>query len=73
MASNERSPNILRRGLWSTATMRLWQPKTKNLVLSNASATAKASPSIGAYRDSAAWVKRLPTKVTRQPVGQLKG
>ena len=73
MSSNERSPKIFSRGLWSTAIMRVSQPRTKNLVLSRASATARASPSTGASRDLAAWVKRLPTKVIRQPVGQQKG
>ena len=37
------------------------------------SATARASPSTGAYLDSAGWVKRLPTKVIFQPVLQQNG
>ena len=32
------------------------------VALSNTPATARASPSTGAYRDSAAFVKRLPTR-----------
>ena len=35
--------------------------------------TAKASPSMGEYRGSAGWVKRLPTRVTFQPDGQQSG
>jgi hypothetical protein len=34
--------------LWSTAMVRSLHPNTKCLALSKASATAKASPSIGA-------------------------
>ena len=41
--------------------------------MSRASATARASPSTGAYLDSAGWVKRLPTKVIFQPVLQQNG
>lgn len=61
------SPKIRSSGLWSTATVRSWQPKTKCLDFSRASATASASPSMGAYLDSAGWVNRLPTRVTLQP------
>ena len=45
MLSRDRSPKILRSGLWSTAMVRLVQPNTKCLALSKASATASASPS----------------------------
>ena len=65
--SSDLSPKILSRGLWSTAIIRFSQPRTKCLDLSNASATARASPSIGAYLDSAEWVKRLPTRVIFHP------
>ena len=54
MLSRDLSPNILRSGLWSTAIVRFLHPRTKCLALSRASATASASPSIGAYLDSAA-------------------
>ena len=47
MSSRDRSTSTLSRGLWSTATVRSLQPRTKNLALSRASATARASPSIG--------------------------
>ena len=50
--------------------MRSLQPRTKWRALSKASATASASPSTGAYRDSAGWVKREPTRVTFQPSWQ---
>ena len=63
MLSRDLSPNILRSGLWSTAIVRFLHPRTKCLALSRASATASASPSIGAYLDSAAWVNLLPTRV----------
>ena len=45
MSSIFLSPNTLRSGLWSVATMRSLQPRTKCLALSSAQATAKASPS----------------------------
>lgn len=35
MSSRQMSPNIFRRGLWSTATMRYVQPNTKYLALLN--------------------------------------
>ena len=53
MWSSDLSPKILRSGLWSTATVRFLQPSTKYLALSKASVTARASPSMGAYLDSA--------------------
>ena len=73
ISSRERSLNNLRRGFWSTAIIRCSQPRVKYRALSRASTTARASPSTGAYRVSAAWVKRLPTRVVFQPVGQQKG
>ena len=72
-ASSERFPRMASRGLWSTTTVRSLQPSTKYRVLSNASATARASPSIGRYRDSAELVKRLPTSKICQPVWQQNG
>ena len=54
MSSRFRSPNSFSSGLWSTATVRSRHPSTKCLARSSASATARASPSTGAYRDSAA-------------------
>ena len=72
MSSRERSPNNLHKGLWSTAMTRSEQPSTKWRALSRASATARASPSMGAYRDSAACVNREPTNVTFQPSWQQK-
>ena len=54
MSSRQRSPKIFSSGLWSTATMRSLHPRTKCRALSRASTTARASPSMGAYLDSAA-------------------
>ena len=73
MSSRERSPRIFRSGLWSTATIMSLHPSTKNLALSRASATARASPSIGAYRDSTEWVNRLPTSEIFHPSRQQNG
>ena len=70
MSSRDLSPNSLQRGLWSTATTRLEQPRTKCRALSSASATARASPSMGAYLDSAACVNLDPTRVTFHPSWQ---
>ena len=66
MSSRDLSPNSLQRGLWSTATMRLEQPRTKF----QCSATARASPSMGAYLDSAACVNLDPMRVTFHPSWQ---
>ena len=66
------SPNTLSRGLWSTAIVRFLHPRTKWRALSRASATASASPSMGAYRDSAECVNLDPTSVILQPVLQQK-
>ena len=57
------SPNIFRSGLWSTAMVSFLHPRTKCLALSRASATASASPSIGAYLNSKMCVKLLPIRV----------
>ena len=65
--SRNRSLNILRSGLWSTAMVRFLHLRTKCLALSRASATASASPSTGAYLDSAACVNLLPTREIFQP------
>ena len=53
--------------------MRSAHPRTKNLAVSRASATDRASPSTGAYLDSAGWVKQLPTRVILHPSGQQNG
>ena len=73
ISSSDLSPNSFNKGLWSTATIRFVHPKTKYLALSKAWTTANASPSIGAYRDSAGFVNRLPTSAIFQPDGQQKG
>ena len=73
MWSSDLSPTIFKRDLLSTAIVRSRQPRTKYLALSSASAMASASLSIGVYRDSAALVKRLPTRVFFQPVLQQNG
>ena len=52
--------------------IRSLQPSMKWQALSRASATASASPSMGAYLDSAGWVKRDPTSVTFHPSWQQK-
>ena len=72
MWTRDLSPNIFRSGLWSTAMVRFLHPRTKCLALSRASTTASASPSIGAYLDSAACVNLLPTRVIFQPCLQQK-
>ena len=73
MPSRDLSLNVFTRGLWSTATVRFGQPKTKWRAFSRASTGARASPSIGAYRVSAPEVNRLPTRVVFHPVLQQKG
>ena len=47
-------------GLWSVATTKLSQPRTKCRADSSPYTTANASPSIGAYLDSAGCVNLLP-------------
>ena len=73
MSSRQRSPNSLSSGLRSTATTRSLHPRTKCHVRSRVSATARASPSTGAYLDSAMCVKRDPTSVFRHPSRQQNG
>lgn len=70
MSSNERSENILVRGLWLVA---ITKSSIKNLVSSYAHAIARASPSIGAYHCSAERRKRDPAKVIFQPPSQQSG
>lgn len=53
--------------------IRLSHPSTKYMALSKAPATASASPSMGAYLDSAGWVNRLLTSVIFQPDVQQSG
>ena len=72
MWSKDLSPNIFKSGVWSTAMVKCLHPRTKCLALSRASATASASPSIGAYLDSAACVNLLATRVIFQPCLQQK-
>ena len=67
------SPNILRRGLWSTAMVSLSLPRVKCLVFWSAQATARASPSTGWYLDSAPVVNLLPAKTVFQPPAQQVG
>ena len=73
ISSSIRSPRIFVRGLWSVTTRRSSHPSVKYLVCSRPQATAKASPSIGAYRVSASWRKREPASVIFQPVWQQLG
>ena len=47
--------------------VRFLQPRTKCRALPKVSTTANASPSIGAYLDSASCVNPLPTSVIFQP------
>ena len=72
IACKARSLNILSSGLWSTAMVRSGHPRTKNLALSRPYTTARPSPSMGAYLDSAEFVNRLPTKVICHPSLQQK-
>ena len=51
--SRARSRNIRSSGLWSTPTIKVGQPNTKKRALSKPYVTARASPSVGAYLDSA--------------------
>ena len=73
MSSRARSPSTFSSGLWSTTTVRSGHPNEKCRVLLSASTTASASPSMGAYRDSAPGVKRLPISTTFQPDMQQNG
>ena len=73
MSSRARSSSTFSSGLWSTTTVRSGHPNVKCRVLLRASTTASASPSMGAYRDSALCVKRLPNSTTFQPDLQQNG
>ena len=73
ISSRDLSLNNFNSGLWSTATIKFAHPSTKYLALSKAWTTASASPSTGAYRDSAGFVNRLPTSAIFQPDGQQNG
>lgn len=53
--------------------IRLSQPSIKCFALLRASTTARASPSISAYRDSAEWVNLLPASVLLHPKGHHVG
>ena len=54
MSARARSPKILIRGLWSTAMKRSVQPRMKWRQHWRASTTARVSPSMAVYLDSAA-------------------
>ena len=71
--SSDLSPNIFKRGRWSVTTVNFGHPKTNMRHFSRASATAKASPSIGAYLLSASVVNREPKNVSFQPSLQQTG
>ena len=73
VSSRARSPSTSSSGLWSTTTVRFGHPNVKCRVLLRASTTASASPSMGAYHDSAPCVKRLPISTTFQPDLQQNG
>ena len=73
MSSIARSPRSFKRGWWSTATIKSGCPSTKYLAFSRDQATARLSPSIGAYLDSAGEQNLDPTNVTFQPVEQQMG
>ena len=70
---NDLSPNIFRRGWWSTMIVNIGDPNKNSLAFSKAHATAKASPSIGAYFDSAGVKNRLWQKASFQPSAQHVG
>ena len=73
MSPSSLSPRIFSRGLWSTATVSLSLPRVKWRVFWRAQATARASPSTGAYLDSAPVVNLLPARTTFHPVLQQPG
>ena len=58
--------NMGTNGLWSTATISFWQPRTNIRQLSRANSTASASPSIGAYLLSESVVNLDPAYTTFQ-------
>ena len=73
ISSRVRSPNIFTKGLWSVTTSKLSHPCVKKRVCSKPHATARASPSIGAYLDSAPERKREPARTMRHPSSQQSG
>ena len=73
ISSSVLSPSSFTRGLWSVTTSRSLHPKVKYRVCSNAHAIASASPSTGAYLDSAGFRKRDPASVIFQPSSQQLG
>ena len=66
-------PKIARRGLWSMVRIRLSKPNTKNLHFWSPYVAAKASPSIGWYRDSAGEQNLEPQYTVCHPDGQQPG
>ena len=73
ISSNDQSPNILTNGLWSVATIKSSHPSAKFFLSSKVQATAKASPSIGTYRCSAALRNQEPASVIFHPESQQSG
>merc|ERR1712127_559614 len=73
MSPSSLSPRIFSRGLWSTATTSISLPRVKCRVFWRAHATARASPSTGAYLDSAPVVNLLPARTVFQPLEQHPG
>ena len=73
ISSRVLSPRILTSGLWSVITNRSSQPWVKNRVCSRPQATARASPSIGAYLFSAGCKNLEPARVIRHPSRQQSG
>ena len=73
ISSGVRSPNNLRRGMWSVMMIRLSHPWVKYLVCSRDQPMASASPSTGAYLDSADLRKREPANVILHPSSQQLG
>ena len=67
------SLKIPRRGLWSVTIVSLGQPRTKRRARCKVQQTARASPSVGAYRLSAVLVNREPAKTSFQPSAQQLG
>lgn len=66
MLSRERLLKIRVRGLWSTATSRLGEPRMNFRHWFNPYVRASASPSTGAYLLSAGFVNRKPASTRRQ-------
>ena len=73
MSHSSLVPRILIRGRWSTQRVKSVRPSKKNLHLVMAQATAPASPSIGAWRDSAGLLKVLLQNTVFQPPEQQPG